>query len=247
MVYGFQNPVELHLTTKSKTNDIIFQECNESFSDSSMIVFDEKNLKQKFKCELVDLGFCKVLVPPIEILYVVTKSHIHRILNVTANQEQNDEVWYSHVKKYKMLRDKLGYEKLDSILYSGYLLDWKPLSNDESLEDLMRKIYQLRFEETTKRVGDTPISMNKSEKDFFNDNVKRYVDHDKLHEAVAMEFRGVPTPIFFDLSKRYYISKPGSGNIFEICYYGKNRYDARRNCSFIFGKKINSRINDVER
>ncbi len=182
------DPVDLHLI-KDASDRIIFQECNKLFAEN------------KSQCRLIDLKFCKALLPPLEILYVIIKSHIHRIINVAYIQSQNNNVWYEHVKKYKLIRDTLGYEKLDTILYTSYLSDWRPLSEDGSLEDMMRKIYQLRFTETTKRVGDTVISMNKSEKEFFDDNVKRYVDHDKLHEAVAMEFRSVATPIFLNYQK----------------------------------------------
>ncbi len=189
-------PIDLHLTTKSETNEIIFKECNQAYSDENMIMFDATEIKKKFKCELIDLGFCKALLPPLEILYVVLKSHIHRIINSTPHQNQNDGLWYQYVIKYRTIRDYIGYEKLDNVLYQGYLLDWKPITDDGSLEDLMRIIYQKRFVEINKTIGDTTVSMNKSEKEFFNDNVERFVDHDKLHEMVGMELRNDPQPIF---------------------------------------------------
>ena len=58
------------------------------------------------------------------------------------------------------------------------------------------KLYFQRFDETNQRVGDTHNPFEKSEDEFFNDNVPRFIEHDKLHEIVAMFFRGCKETMF---------------------------------------------------
>lgn len=181
--------VDLHLLT-DESDKMIFTECN-------------NNPKINALCKKISLDrIGTVLIPPLELLYVIIKSHIHRIIQVVSYQEQNINIWYEHVKKYTLIRDKLGYSKLDDILYKEYLGDWKDIdvdnndNNDNNLENLMRRVYQTRFNETTKRVKDTIISLEKSEKDFFDDNVERFINHDDLHEEIGLVFRNDKTPIF---------------------------------------------------
>jgi hypothetical protein len=166
-------------------------------NESDDILFNELNKTEATGCKIINLeNIGEVIIPPLEILYVIIKSHIHRIVPVTPYQNQNIEVWYKHVDFYKKIRDRLGYKKLDKILYEQYLGDWKKITNDGSLHDLMRIIYQLRFNETNIRVGDTLVSMEKSEEEFFNDNVERFIDHDKIHQEIGIMFREDAKPLF---------------------------------------------------
>jgi hypothetical protein len=168
--------------------------------DSDKLIFNEckKNPKINNLCKKISLdsiGNC--LLPPLEILYVIIKSHIHRLIPIVSYQEQNIEIWHTHITQYTKIREKLGYTKLDDILDNDYLGSWRVIdSSNNELENLMRKIYQKRFIETTKRVGDTIISLEKSEENFSNDNVKRFVQHDDLHEEVGIICRNDKHPIF---------------------------------------------------
>lgn len=174
--------VDLQLLN-TKSNQLIFNECNQN--------------PDKYQCKkIVITGIGEVYLPPLELLYVILKSHIHRILQVTQLQNENIGVWLKHLKYYKLIRDKLGYEKMDNILYKSYLGEWKEITNDGSLEDFMRQVFQMRFNETNQRVGDTTVSMEKSKEEFFKDNVERFIDHDELHKKVSMKFRQSPDPIF---------------------------------------------------
>lgn len=167
----------------TKSNELLFTACNQN--------------SEKYNCKkIVITGIGEVLLPPLELLYVVLKSHIHRILPVTQLQNENIKIWQKHLRYYKLVRDKLGYEKMDNILYKSYLGEWREITNDASLEDLMRQVFQQRFNETNQRVGDTTVSMEQSKEAFFKDNVERFINHDELHKRVSMVFRQDPEPIF---------------------------------------------------
>ncbi|AYV85471.1 MAG: hypothetical protein Satyrvirus18_8 [Satyrvirus sp.] len=184
MLWFGNTKVDLHLVNDLSSN-LILTKCN--------LV---GNTEPPFKCQKIELPMCTALLPPLEILYVIMKSHIHRIIPVTPFQDQNIDIWLEHVKKYKIVRDYIGYSKLDSILYESYLGPWKEISVEDTLENFLLKIYQTRFDETNKRIGDTPISLDKSEDDFFKDNVERFIDHDELHKQIGIVFRSDPVPIF---------------------------------------------------
>lgn len=179
--------VDLHpIWLNEQSNEVLFNKCNENTNP--------------LNCKIVELPMCSALLPPLELLYVIIKSHIHRIIPITPNQDQNIDIWYEHMAQYKAMRDKLGYVRMDDILYDGYLGPWRESSADDaSIENLMMILYQMRFRETIARVGDTQISLEKSERDFFDDNVERFVEHDSIHSEVGIVFRDNADPIF----KRY--------------------------------------------
>lgn len=56
-------------------------------------------------------------IPPLEVLYALKKSHIHRILNLTGIPEQNIKIWNRQVEMYRWMRDKLGYTRMDEVIY----------------------------------------------------------------------------------------------------------------------------------
>lgn len=197
MLWFNGSKVDLHPTWLTPSNELIFNKCNQSAKFVRLIdLGDNSSRDPSFKCSIIELPMCKVLLPPLELLYVIVKSHIHRIIPATPFQSQNIDCWYKHMQVYKNLRDKLGYKKMDAVLYKSYLGAWKKYSEGDSIEDLMRQIYQMRFSETIARVGDTVINLEKSEKDFFDDNVERFVEHDSIHSEVGLMFRNNPDPIF---------------------------------------------------
>lgn len=156
---------------------------------SDQLIFDKCN--NELTCKKILFPFGEVLLPPLEILYIITKSHIHRILPITSYQDQNIEIWFKHVNTYNKIRNKLDYKKLDNTLYDD-LGNWKQINKDEFILEL----YQTRFREIIDRVGDTMIKLEGSGKDFFEDNVERFIDHDELHKKVALMCRKDPNPIF---------------------------------------------------
>lgn len=186
--------IDLHLHLEPSTA-LLFSKCNDTCMVNLLDM--ETPTTPSFTCKKIRIEpIGEVLIPPLELLYVIIKSHIHRIVPVTPFQDQNIEIWFKHVAHYKLIRDYLGYTKLDNILYKEYLGDWNEIKLDDSLEDLMRQIYQMRFLETNARIGDTEITLEKSEKEFFDDNVERFINHDELHSEVGRFFRDDPNPIF---------------------------------------------------
>jgi len=178
---------------ETNTNLMILELCNEHFGEKTVIL--SENLKS--------IG--EVILPPLEILYAIYKSHIHRIIPYTNYQSNNIEIWDKHVRTYEKIRQHLGYKKMDQIIYGGYGTYLDPLSNENNnetlLDHLTRKIFLARFEDTNQRVGDTKLSMEKTEEDFFNDNVKRYIEHDELHGLVGLHCRNDKKPLFVKYQK----------------------------------------------
>ena len=75
---------------------------------------------------------------------------------------------------------------MDEILY-GVQKYGPPIKllGDGSYNDFLRELFQKRFEETNKRIGDTVNDLAKpgmTKAEFFNDNVERFVEHDEIHE-----------------------------------------------------------------
>ncbi len=58
-----------------------------------------QNKKQEIRC----------CVCPLEILYALKKSHVHRILNCTSSKQENITIWNRHVQQYNWMREQLGY------------------------------------------------------------------------------------------------------------------------------------------
>lgn len=138
--------------------------------------------QNKNQCIKTEYG----LIPPIQILYVIYLSHIHRIIPY-SDLNENIKIWESQYAKYIKLREKVGYE-IDDILYN------QPNSD-------LYKIFNMRFGETNEKYKDTDIDMNKSENEFFKDNVERYFDHDFIHSQVALMLRGEHILLFSKFQK----------------------------------------------
>ena len=157
----------------------------------------------------------RVILPPLELLYALKKGHIHRIVPCTSSQQQNIEIWHRQMKMYTWMREKLGYKKMDEILYGEdpYGDPVEPLEECMDLENTMRMIFLRNFEETNERIGDTHIDLERTEEEFFEDNVKRYIEHDELHRRVAMIYRGEEEELF----TKY--QEPGSVNLVKELYF----------------------------
>lgn len=138
-----------------------------------------------------------LLIPPLEFLYAIKKGHIHRVLNYHNDNINNAKDWYRQVIMYNSMRKKLGYKRIDKIIYNNYFV--KPLikNNEESFNDFnTRRIFVKSFNNTNERVGDTKISLEKNEQEFFVDNIIRYIEHDELHKLVAQKCRNTETLMF---------------------------------------------------
>lgn len=184
---GINHKVDLMLCDKSPVNKIIWEYCNTNPTKYITL-----------------FGTIKVIVCPLEILYVIKKSHLHRILPISGSKSYDIEIWYKHVNMYELMRQKLGYEKMDLILY-GKDKYGKPIDLNSNLisnlEDMCRLVFKMNFDETINRVGDTLISMEKSNDDFFTDNVERFIEHDDLHKEIALMCRGVDTVLYDDFKE----------------------------------------------
>lgn len=164
-------------------------------------VFDLCNGSLKKEClikEFDEIG--TVIVPPLEILYAIKKSHIHRILYHHPSTLENSKTWRVQVIQYNWMREKLGYKRMDSIIYhkDGDLRTNDKKSSESDLDYAVRSIFADEFTNVTERVGDTKISMNKTEKEFFVDGVNRYIEHDELHRKVAQICRQTDHLLFMD-------------------------------------------------
>ena len=189
--FNFENEVhKVDLIPAVAVNKFIWDICNTKYCTETTILF----------------GTITAIVCPLEILYVIKKAHLHRFLPLTGNKSQDIEIWYRHVEMYEWMRQKLGYVKMDLMLYGeekyGQPLDPKSNSISEmDLEDICRKIFAMNFDEVTARVGDTLISMEKSNDDFFTDNVERFIEHDDLHKLIALLCRKVDTVLYDDFKE----------------------------------------------
>lgn len=192
--------------------DLIFTEA----TSSNEFIFSNLNLNKSY-CKIVFLfNGLEVLLPPLKVLYAIKKSHIHRILPVTQFQNQNIEIWKKHNKAYEWMRHKLDYKELDNIIY-GEEKYGEPIKLEECISTLLRnddekekyinyltnRIFIMRFDETNKRVGDTNVSLEVSEEEFFKDNVERFINHDLLHEKVSESFSESKEVLFKKLQKDY--------------------------------------------
>jgi hypothetical protein len=168
-----------------ESDKIIFNICN-SFPDKKIIKIH---------------NLFEVIIPPLEYLYAIKKSHIHRILPLTRIQSNDIKIWEKHMKIYLWIRNKMDYKLLDRIIYgSSDYTEPLPESRQDKEKDLYfytRLIFLKKFNETNKRTGETELSMSMSKDEFFNDNVTRYIiDHDKLHEKIGILCRKDSKPIF---------------------------------------------------
>lgn len=173
-------------------------------SGSNKDIFDYMNTSKNGK--IIQLKMCKnssninvdVMIPPLEILYAIKKSHIHRVISYSQDSIMNVDIWKRNMESYIWMRNKLGYDNMDTIIYGnqkyGTPLNPDTLRNDDEteLEFMVRRIFVKRFDEINEKHGDTFNIMNKNKNDFFDDNVPRVIDHDELHKMVAKVCRGIP-------------------------------------------------------
>lgn len=186
-----QNKADLLIIKKDSSDELIFNKLNE---------MENKKIIKFIKFD--------VIVAPLEILYVIKKSHIHRILPLLKNNIENATIWHKQMNYYIEMRNKLGYNRMDEIIYGDkkYGNPIEPNTYDEnSLNRLMLTVFIKRFDETNKMIGDTKISMNKKVGQFFDDNIQRFIEHDELHKKVGKLCRNSEEQLFhrFQKDKNY--------------------------------------------
>lgn len=156
-------------------------------------------LFQKGECKFLDhpkLG--KILIPPLELLYALKKAHVHRILPHHSSNLENVKTWRTQLLQYNWMREKLGYQKMDALIYheDGDLRTNLKKSTESEVDYLTRQVFTTEFDAVNTRIGDTKISMNKTEEEFFADGVNRFIDHDELHRKVAQICRQTDKVLF---------------------------------------------------
>ncbi len=183
--------VDITNINNSLANKLIYDTVNKLYELKNDTIFSSSVKLIKIN----ELGDNEIyaLLPPIEILYVIKKSHIHRILPIFQNNKDNIDLWKKHVNMYSLLRNNINYEMIDEIIYGpkkyGLPLSCESLTIDDLNINILTKIFTEKFNEVTNRVGETSISMDKQDDDFFKDNVVRYIHHDDLHKKIAMMCR----------------------------------------------------------
>ena len=193
MIWFGDRKLDLIQVQEKSTNQQIFELCNQYAKAKAKAVVEIHQLD----------GIGEVIVPPLQFLYAIYKSHIHRILPLTPYQRNNIIIWRNAVNKYLQIRERCGYEKMDTIIYGfaktySDVLPNQPLPNESGLDYQTRKIFLERFEETNQKYGDTQLSMDKAETEFFEDQVEflRVIPHDDLHGKVGLMCRQDPNPLF---------------------------------------------------
>jgi hypothetical protein len=180
---------------KVEDKRLIYDFCNSSVSSKTekLELFDHP-----------DLG--KILVAPLQLLYALKKAHIHRILQHHSSTLENVKTWREQVFQYLWMREKLGYKKMDAIIYhpnesdsqfvAGDIKTSPKKSSESELDYTTRQVFLQEFKAVSARVGDTKISMQKTEEEFFTDGVNRFIDHDELHVKVAQMCRQTDELLF---------------------------------------------------
>lgn len=184
---------------------------NPEDKSSDKLIMDFCTENNSKKINLLDHDF---LIPPLEILYLTKKSHIHRILPITGNIIKDTDIWKRHMAAYNFLRNKINYQEFDKILYD----------NIDNPDNFYKNFYYTRFQELNNRVPDTKISMDKSESEFFKDGVPRIINHDLLHEKIAQLNRSTNIPLFkkfqnpgsVELDQAKFLAEPYSNQIQTI-------------------------------
>lgn len=197
MMGGIECKIDLMLLKEdNSTEAFIFNICNEALSNPSIkIPVDTIKINNEID----------VIVAPVEFVYSLKKGHIHRILNLTLFQQQNIKIWHRQVRLYNMIRQNYDYKRLDWMIYEDGIYN-NPLpierqANETDLKYYMRKIFLMEFDAVNRQVGDTKLDLNKTEEEFFKDNVRRYIEHDELHKQVALYYRNDPIPLFIKHQK----------------------------------------------
>lgn len=130
------------------------------------------------------LNHSNYYVAPLELLYVIKRSHIHRIV------KHDTDRWIHQVRMLTLLRTQVG-SSIDNILFDDLALNAR--------ERQLKEIFTLRFDETNLRIGDSKIDFSKAPEEFFKDNVKRKYNHDDLHLEVASALRGTTDLLYTPL------------------------------------------------
>ncbi len=169
---------ELILSDNKTSLSLIFDYCNNN----------KKSLRIEKILETIDIIVC-----PLTLLYALKKSHIHRIIPYFEDDRLNIKIWHKNANQYLYLRENCGidYKLLDEIIYQRSV-DKIYTEHD----DIIRDIFYTSFNEISKKIGDTKISLDEDKESFFQDNIERFYDHDKLHVLVAKENRNQIEPIY---------------------------------------------------
>lgn len=164
------------------------------------LVYDFCNvLFEKGSLKFIDHPYLgKIIVAPLELLYALKKAHIHRVLEHHSSSLENVKTWRKQVFQYLWMREKLDYKRMDALIYhpDGDLRTNQKKHSESELDYLTRRVFAAEFDAVTKRVGDTKISMDKTEEEFFTDGVNRFIDHDELHRKVAQMCRQTDELLF---------------------------------------------------
>lgn len=188
-------PIDISLISDNVTYELLWTLLSNRDISSEEVIY----LKLSESCEIV------CLIPPLEWLYAMIRGQIHRIPKTLPNNYyKNIEIWQKQMKYYHSIRSNLGYQKLDQMMVTNAS---------------MRIIFETQFEYYNEVLGDAP-SMDKEENDFFKDNVTRYIEHDKLHEEVAMIHRNTKELLF-----RRYQSNPNSVEMDQELFLKAPRQD----------------------
>ena len=115
--------------------DLIIIENNSNYD-----IYDYCN---KNVTKYIEIFNIKCILCPLELLYVIKKSHIHRILPLTNNNNQNIDIWYRHINMYNWMRRTLDYHYLDKVLSTK--------SELTELETMMINLFNKRFDEVTQK------------------------------------------------------------------------------------------------
>ena len=132
---------EIELVEEKNSNTLIEEYCKQS--------------KKEIKIE--DM---KIRIAPIEILYIIKKSHLH-----------HDLKWEKHMEDFMKLKNKMGKKRIKEI--------------EEKRE--IKEIFNLRRKEIDERRIQPKINLNVSNDEFFENSEKyigRIVNHDTIHEYV---------------------------------------------------------------
>lgn len=187
----FETPIDIVSDGDKYSDKLIVKFCNSNMIHCKIITVENKN-----KVRLT------YLVPPLELLYVIYKSHIHRIVPATGIQGKDIEIWSSTLVKYNHMRNRIGYTILDQMIYHPKLGDLKnyncmPIYTEENrIRKSLVMIYTYKFKETNWRIGDTELDIEKTEEEFFDDAVPRLLPHDELHKRVAQWNRNTKNLLF---------------------------------------------------
>ena len=173
---------------------------------------DVKDEKDVIKCDsnklILKLPHSKIIIPDLITMTLIYKSHIHRIIR-HGNHQSSVMKWFSQIRRYGQLLKKAGKTNILKILYGkgehyvDAIATDKQYYEDEPLDYLIyRKFYIARFNEANEKWGDAIVEMKKTNEEFFNDNVLRFVDHDEvIHRKIADWKRGTKSELPFECFK----------------------------------------------